>query len=66
VVEGIVKIVSEFSDSFDRTGEESHTSLETRVERGIRDVMFLKEVLDIEDLGFEGFISGGIKSKVHS
>jgi hypothetical protein len=61
----VIEVVRKFSDSFDRTGDESHTSLETRVERGISDIVFLEEVLDIEDLGFEGFIGGGIKSKVH-
>jgi len=66
ILKRVIEVVSEFSDSFDRTGDESHTGLETRVEGWIRDVVFLKEVLDIEDLGFEGFIGGGIKSKVHS
>jgi hypothetical protein len=66
VIEGIIEVVRKFSDSFDRTGDESHTGLETKVKRGILNIMFSEEILDIEDLGFEGFIGGGIKSKVHS
>ena len=62
---GIIEVVSKFSDGFDRTGDESHTGLETGVEGRISDVVFFEEALDIEDLGFEGFIGGGIKSKVH-
>ena len=65
MVVGIIEVVRKFSNGFDRTGDESHTGLETEVKRGISDTMFSEECLDIEDLGFEGFIGGGIKSKVH-
>ena len=65
LVEGVVEVVREFADGFYLTGDERHTGLETEVERRFLNIMFSEEGLDVEDLGFIGFIGYRIKGKIH-
>jgi hypothetical protein len=66
VVDGIVKIIREIFNCLNRTGKKSHRSLKTSFKRGISNVVFFKEVFEVVNVVFIGFIGGGVESKVHS